>query len=343
MTRFLTIAAGALLAFAPEALLARNILISNDDGLTSNVVALHAALSEAGHDVVVSVPCTNQSGMGAALHIGRPLTPLTEPCLNGAARPGDPGAGAMTREGLAPGDFHYVDGTPVMALMHGIDVVAQQRWGGPPDLVLSGPNEGQNVGAIVLSSGTVSVAQYAAVRGLPAIALSAGPNTEGEGLSNPLSQGVAAATVDLVAALEESAGEDGAGEDGAGEEERLLPRGLALNVNFPDRIDGAEWRITRVGSYNAYLVGFTQNMAESASDTMKAMAKARGMDVPPLPGISFDFNTRPPRDDEQRDESVVYRSAIAVSPMQAGYEYGSGPRVDMAELLSGLVDDEGGE
>lgn len=333
MTRFLTIAACALLAFAPQALLARTILISNDDGLTSNVVALHAALSEAGYDVVVSVPCTNQSGMGAALRIGRPLAPLTEPCLNDAARPGDPGAGAMTREGLQPGDFHYVDGTPVMALMHGIDVVAQQRWAGPPDLVLSGPNEGQNVGAIVLSSGTVSVAQFAALRGLPAIALSAGANTEGEDLSNPLSQGIAAATVELVAALEEKAGEDG----------RLLPRGLALNVNFPDWLDGAEWRITRIGSYNAYFVGFTQNMAESASETMKAMARARGVDVPPLPGVSFDFNTRPPRDGEGSDESVVYRRAIAVSPMQAGYEYADGPRIDVAELLAGLVDDEGGE
>ncbi len=35
-----------------------------DDGLTSNVKALYEALKADGHDVIVSVPCTNQSGDG---------------------------------------------------------------------------------------------------------------------------------------------------------------------------------------------------------------------------------------------------------------------------------------
>jgi 5'-nucleotidase len=168
------ILAAAALLVQPAAASARNIVLSNDDGLTSNVVALYRALKAEGHDVIVSVPCDNQSGMGAALYIARPLAPLTEACLNNAAKPGDPGAGPVTREDIANGDFFYVAGTPVMALLYGIDVVGATRWGAEPDLVLSGPNEGQNVGAIILSSGTVSNAQYAAVRGIPAIALSAG-------------------------------------------------------------------------------------------------------------------------------------------------------------------------
>jgi 5'-nucleotidase len=322
---FTLLATAAMLA--PSAASARNILITNDDGLTSNLVALHKALTEAGHDVVVSVPCTNQSGMGAALGIGQPLTALAEPCLNDAAKPGDPGAGPMTRGGLAKGDFFYVNGTPVMAALHGLDVAAMKRWGSAPDLVLSGPNEGQNVGAIILSSGTVSAAQFAALRGLPAIALSAGSNTESGTLDNPLSVEVARRSVELVAALEEKAG------PGA----RLLPQGLALNVNFPDQMEGAEWRLSEVGSYNAYKLGFTANMAASASPTMKAMARERGVEIPPLPGMSFDFNQEAPQFGQEDDESIVYRQHIAVSPMQAGYALpplgGEFLRWQLAELL----------
>jgi 5'-nucleotidase len=194
--------------------------------------------------------------------------------------------------------------------------------------VLSGPNEGQNVGAIILSSGTVSAAQYAAVMGIPAIALSAGANTEGASLDNPLSGEVARRSVELVTALEAKAG------DGA-----LLPSGLALNVNFPDQLDGARWELAEIGSYNAYVVGFTADMAASASPMMQAMAKARGMTIPPLPGVSFDFNTAQPSPDQQDDESVVYRRAIAVSPMQAGYAYPAGEPALTSEAIAALLPD----
>ena len=98
---------------------ALNILLTNDDGLTSNVIALHDALVEAGHDVVVSLPCTGQSGMGAAAKFFTPLTPLTQPCLNNAALPDDPGAGPVTKSGLGSGDYYYVNGTPIMlSLIH---------------------------------------------------------------------------------------------------------------------------------------------------------------------------------------------------------------------------------
>lgn len=326
--RFASLLAGAALIVAPSVASARNIVLSNDDGLTSNVVALYHALTEAGHDVVVSVPCTNQSGQGAALSIGRPLVPLSEPCLNDAAVQGDPGAGAMTREGLPAGDFHYVNGTPVMALMFGIDVVGQARWGAAPDLVLSGPNEGQNVGSVVISSGTVSNAQLAALRGLPAIALSAGSNTEGEDLANPLSAEVANLTMDLVSVLDEAAGEG-----------RMLPEGLALNVNFPDDLNGADWRVSQIGTYNAYAISMTANMAENASPTMAAMAAARGMEVPSLPGLSFEINQAEPTAEQMHDESVVYRTHIAVSPMQPGYDFGANGadfvRFQLADLLAG--------
>ncbi len=330
--KLFALSAGSL-ALAASGAEARNIVITNDDGLTSNVVALYVALKAEGHDVIVSVPCTNQSGQGAALGIARPFAPLKEACLNDAAEAGAPGAGEMTRKGLPGGgaDFHYVDGTPVAALLHGLDVLANARWGAAPDLVLSGPNEGQNVGAIILSSGTVSAAQYAAVKGIPAIALSAGPGTEAATLDNPASAVVARRSLELVGSLEMKAG------DGP-----LLPPGLALNVNFPDNPANAKWVLTEIGTYNAYKVGFTADMAASASPMMQAMASARGMEIPPLPGVSFDFNTAPPAPGEEDDESVVYRRAIAVSPMQAGYAYPVGEAALTREQLAALLPaDEG--
>jgi 5'-nucleotidase len=322
--RGIVLAGAALLLAVPAE--ARNIVITNDDGLTSNVVALYEALKAAGHDVIVSVPCQNQSGQGAALAISRSLAPLETACLNSAAEAGAPGAGPMTRAGLPGGaaDFYYVDGTPVLALLHGLDVVAKARWGKAPDLVLSGPNEGQNVGAIILSSGTVSAAQYAAVRGIPAIALSAGINTTGPKLDNPLSREVARLSVALIAAVEAKAGEG-----------PLLPQGIALNVNFPDKLDGAAWKAARIGTYNAYAVIFSPNLAANASPIMKAMAEARGTPVPAYPGISIDFNTAKPTPEQAEDESVVMRTAIAVSPMQAGFALPeAAPALGMAQVAA---------
>jgi 5'-nucleotidase len=311
---FATIALVALAA--PHAVQARNIVITNDDGLTANVIALYTALKADGHDVIVSVPCQNQSGMGAALGL-RPLTPLETACRNNAAGIGAPGAGPMTREGFG-GDFYYVNSTPVMALLYGLDVAAMKRWGAAPDLVLSGPNEGQNVGAIIISSGTVSAAQAAALRGIPSVALSAGQNTTGQNttgqsgtgqdLVNALSPIVAEQSADFVTALDMTSGGG-----------RMLPAGLALNVNFPDEPTGAAFCAAQVGTYNNYALSFTENVAAAATPEMMGRAKAYGQDVPALPGVLFGQNAETPTAAQMQDESVLYRTCIAVSPMQAGY------------------------
>jgi 5'/3'-nucleotidase SurE len=91
--------------------------------------------------------------------------------------------------------------------MYGLDVLAQQRRGKRPDLVLSGPNEGQNTGRVVNSSGTIANAQFAAARGIPAIALSAGFDTvDNTTLADPDSAIVAQLTVKLLQELEAQAG-----------------------------------------------------------------------------------------------------------------------------------------
>ena len=90
-----------------------------------------------------------------------------------------------------------------MAHSHGnslwTDVVAPKRWGKAPDLVLSGPNEGQNVGKVVVHSGTIGNVQFSAGRGIPSIALSADTNTvDDKTLNNPNSAIVAKQTVVLL-------------------------------------------------------------------------------------------------------------------------------------------------
>jgi len=303
---------GAAALAAPQPALARHVVLSNEDGLTENVAALYRALKAAGHDVVVSVPCTNQSGMGTASYFGRPLTPLAAPCRAAAAAAGDPGAGPMTRADLPPGDFYYVAGTPVMAMTYGVDVVARRRWGKDPDLVLSGPNEGQNVGTVILGSGTVGIARVATARGIPAIAFSAGQPSFGDaaptnaGPANPEPAAVAARAVELVGALDRAAGKG-----------PVLPRGLALNVNFPDHPSRSGWKLTRVGSYDTYRFTFVDNMARDASPGAKAMSAHMGGALQPLPGMVGEITTQPPLPGQSDDEAVVFRQAIAVTPLLA--------------------------
>ena len=291
---------------------ALNIVLSNDDGLTSNIKALYKTLKTAGHDVVVSIPCQNQSGMGAAVKFLKPITPLTKACLNNAGSAGDPGVGPVTKteKGYNYSDFFYVDGTPVMAIAYGLDILAPARWGGAPDLVISGPNEGQNVGSIVISSGTVSNAQFAASRGLAAIALSAGSNTEGEvdkfgnHADNPLSLIVADHAVALLSELATKAAK-----------KPILPTGLALNVNFPDELTPTStWSFSRIGTHNDYRTVFTEDLSKDPVAQFYGLKDAH-------PGISFVVTNEKPAADQLQDESVVYKTTIAVSAMQMAYDH----------------------
>ncbi|QNM95401.1 5'/3'-nucleotidase SurE [Chitinimonas koreensis] len=280
---------------------ALNIVLSNDDGLSANVKALYAELKAAGHDVVVSVPCQNQSGKGASANFLTPITPLAKACRNAAAAVGAPGVGPIA--GLT--DFHYVDGTPVMATLYGIDVLAAARWNKAPDLVLSGPNEGQNTGSIVNSSGTVSNAQIAASRGLPAIAVSADTNTTDQ---DGLAAEAAKLTLKLVAALQARAGSG-----------PLLPAGVALNVNFPKFEAGKSaalaWSFSRHGSYNAYNLKFVADLSQDP------VAKAYGLGAYAYPGLSLYPPAAAPSAEQASDEAAVNAAGrIAVTAMQVGFE-----------------------
>lgn len=292
--------AAALLACTASPAFALNILLTNDDGLTSNLKALYEALKGAGHNVIVSVPCTGQSGRGAGIvmYSTTIIVPDNDKtqieaeggCHNGAAATGEPAVGPFTKAGYTNGDYNYAHGTPVMATMYGLDVLAPARWGKAPDLVLSGPNEGQNLGYVVNSSGTVSNAQIAAQRGIPAIALSAGGDSvDNAGLASPVSGVVAQLTIKLINTLRTKA-------NGG----PLLPAGLALNVNFPNAPSAATpFAFSRHGTYDIYQFRF------------KGTAPY-GLGVSGSPGS--------PTPAQSEDESVVYKTKTAVTAMQVGFE-----------------------
>ena len=124
-----------------------NILLTNDDGyLAPGIQALRASLLEAGHNVFLIAPATNQSGSG---------TSITSQGI------------AYTSHG---NQVWSVAGRPADAVRLGIGHILQDN---PPDIVLSGINFGQNVGQDVVVSGTIGAAVTAVQLGFPAMAASA--------------------------------------------------------------------------------------------------------------------------------------------------------------------------
>lgn len=121
------------------------ILISNDDGFRAEgIVALHAALQTIA-DVEVVAPEHNNSAKSNALTLHTPL--YVNRAENG---------------------FRYVNGTPADC----VHIALTGLLGYRPDLVISGINNGANMGDDTLYSGTVGAAMEGYLFGIPAIAVS---------------------------------------------------------------------------------------------------------------------------------------------------------------------------
>ncbi|WP_285905010.1 5'/3'-nucleotidase SurE [Pseudodesulfovibrio pelocollis] len=125
------------------------ILLANDDGIQAvGLRSLYFALVEAGHDVRVFAPVTEQSAVGHAVTLSMPLR-VKEFRENGFRGQG-------------------VYGTPVDCVKLALSTLLDA----PPDLVLSGINAGANVGVDILYSGTVSAATEGALMEIPSMAVS---------------------------------------------------------------------------------------------------------------------------------------------------------------------------
>lgn len=126
-----------------------SILVTNDDGYSAEGIdAVVEALVAEGHEVEVVAPLEQQSGTGGT---------FTE------------GAVESQEEETASGHPAIaVDGFPSDSVRVALDEMELT-----PDLVVSGINEGQNVGPLVDVSGTIGAARAAVARDVPALALSA--------------------------------------------------------------------------------------------------------------------------------------------------------------------------
>ncbi|PTN38508.1 5'/3'-nucleotidase SurE [Desulfonatronum sp. SC1] len=167
-----------------------DILLTNDDGIYAlGLRAMYRALLRAGHTVHVVAPLTEQSAVGHAITLSLPLKikHLREPDFQGVG----------------------VTGTPVDCAKLALSSLLDE----PPDVLISGINNGANVGVDILYSGTVSAATEGALAGLPSLAVSM-DNFHPANLDDQADY-----TVRLVQDMDWAA----------------LPSRCLLNLNFPDR------------------------------------------------------------------------------------------------------------
>jgi 5'-nucleotidase len=209
------LALGVLVAAAAHATgggggVSLNILLTNDDGFDSpGVVALRQALLDAGHDVTVVAPATQQSGKGGSINTG--VFDFTV------------GGGTMQLTNHGNGVWSLA-GSPSDSVSAGLDIVMA---GNPPDLIVSGLNEGQNLGKPGSNaSGTEGAALRGVFSGLPAIAGSVEILFQESGDDFPSTQAAYAPAADFMArTIAQLVARNGT---------RILPKGVKmLNVNFP--------------------------------------------------------------------------------------------------------------
>ncbi len=181
------------------------VLLTNDDGINAPGLAALADAFYSWADVDIVAPISEMSAMGHAITLSDPIK-LTE----------------IFREGNFFG--YGIGGTPA-------DCVKLAVNGGltpKPELVVSGINQGANLGVDIIYSGTVSAAYEGTMLGIPSIAISV-TSFRWRDFS------VAAETAVKVARKVLKGG---------------LPRGTLLNINVPgipaEEIKGI--KITRQGT-----------------------------------------------------------------------------------------------
>ena len=168
------------------------VLISNDDGIHAPHLEPFAARIEAFADVIVVAPERQRSAASHAITLHKPLR-LHE-----------------IRERR-----YSLSGTPVDCVYLALLKLCERT----PDVVVSGVNDGFNLGTDVFYSGTVAAAVEGALRGAAGIACSLQPRTKDANRALDFAASV------VRAALAEP-----------------MPKGTVLNVNMPsDGADDYEW------------------------------------------------------------------------------------------------------
>lgn len=182
------------------------LLLSNDDGIQSPGLAILAKVAQRFGDVHVVAPETEQSSASHSISSSKPLKFMPAPPIEGA-------------------EAHRVNGTPAdcvaLGMHHHADI----------DVVLSGVNNGANMGNGLWHSGTLAAAHQAALLGARGIALST------------LSGSAAPDLNDLAPHIYRVL-------------QLLLPRTdlRLVNVNFPAKPHGIRWVRQAVEQYDGRVV-----------------------------------------------------------------------------------------
>jgi len=231
------------------------VLLTNDDGYSApGLRALADAMREHAR-VVVIAPEHEQSACSHALTLHRALRLRT------------------LGEGL-----HALDGTPAdcvyVALFAGKRLMPRR-----PDLVVSGINRGLNLGFDIYYSGTVAAAREAAIRGVPAVAVSADEGADPEAAAR------LAAEIGL-AALDAS---------------RKTAVPVLLNVNIPA---GREWKL-RATSMGRRIYG----------EGVEFRVDPRGREYLWLGAPGVRHETEPGTDTEAFDRGEVGVSSLPLVPL----------------------------
>ncbi|KAK7459672.1 hypothetical protein VKT23_009653 [Stygiomarasmius scandens] len=204
-----------------------NILLTNDDSWASaNIRATYNALKSDGHNVLLVGPAVQQSGKGGTFVL--PTTNITAPGGEFGSIPvGAPFFGHDEQDQ----NLWYFNGTPAATAVFALDIVVPMVFGDEKvDLVVSGPNEGQNAGPFLYTlSGTVGATYASVERGIPGVAFSAGNSTHRSftTLTNDPNDPANIAgklTANFVSAL--ARGVDT-------KRDRLLPLGVGIGINYP--------------------------------------------------------------------------------------------------------------
>ncbi|AFK86886.1 MULTISPECIES: 5'/3'-nucleotidase SurE [Thermoanaerobacterium] len=230
-----------------------NVLLTNDDGVFSDGINELAVFLKDYYDVVVVAPDRERSAVGHAITMHKPLR----------------------IKKIKDDDrlkIFYANGTPSDCVKLGIDVVMDKK----PDIIISGINDGFNLGTDVLYSGTVSAAMEGAINGYPSVAIS----LEAESKLSDKAMLYIRKLIDNVA-------------------RNGLPKNCLLNVNIPnvsDEFNGI--KITKLGQRN-YTENFTKRI------------DPRGRDYYWLAGKVLEN-----ANDEDSDIIAVKNGFISITPIQ---------------------------
>ena len=129
------------------------IFVTNDDGIHSP--GIYAAVQAVKHlgEIIIAAPSSQQTAMGRSLK-------------------GNKNAAFQAVNFEVDGEnfeAYECECSPAVIVRHSMAVLFQHK---KPDLVVSGINYGENIGATITSSGTVGAALEGATFGIPSIAVS---------------------------------------------------------------------------------------------------------------------------------------------------------------------------